>query len=371
MYEGLTDVMQHVAFAVNACREPVNSGCMHQLLALQLPAAAQSAAGRPDYQCVYGEANDQLEGPLGAVLRLCAALQYGCGMLLDYTTVVTGDRVQQLSQQQADSLAASGLLPALGAACSCTAAALHEQEHSSTHGNTYAEEAAHVLLWLIVVLVFAWPSRMFTGPSALLVAMHPAVTLAATVLRVCRTRLQSAAALLGAARNSATSTRDAQCHAYSATAPKSSMHQSAGHSTAGAHTSANSSSSFSGALQNARCAAVKLASKMASIMQEVNTGEQLAHPQANQLAVSADLLLMLAAVLGIVGHWLHQQQKGRSSVSIAEAARSSSTAGGSSSSSSGTGSRQQRRQQQRQQQSSSGMASVCLPSTSHRWRSRD
>lgn len=104
---------------VDTHRELVDSGRMQQLLAAQLPAAAQPAAGRPLYLCSVGAASEQLEGPLGAVLQLCAALQYGYCALLNYNTVVPEDQAQQLSQQQAKRLAATGLLPALGAACSC------------------------------------------------------------------------------------------------------------------------------------------------------------------------------------------------------------------------------------------------------------
>lgn len=338
------------------CRYIIDSRRMQQLLAMQLPAAAQVVAGRPPYLCSNGAASDHLKGPLGAVLQLCAALQYGLAVQLNYNTVVPEDEMQQLSQQQADRLAGTGLLPALGAACSCTAAVL--QKYSSTDGTgcTYAEEAAHVLLWLVLILGYAWPGSMFTEASALLAAMRPAVKLAATVLKVRRARLPSAAALLAAVHGSPAAGGPAECHEDSATAAGgtagSTARQPMKPEEAGATAPQTSSNSglLAGLRRDARYAAIKLASWMASIVRkEVKTDEPVAHPQARQLAASGDLLLLLVAVLGIVGHWLYKQQKGRSSVPPPEDACHMETSGGSGSGGS-TGSRQQRRQQQRQLQ---------------------
>jgi hypothetical protein len=172
---------------------------MQQQLPLLLPEAAQH--GRITQ---LGAASEQLKGSLGALLQLCAALQFYCtAYVLAAQDTVTG--LATLSAGSAVTIDPD-LFAALGAACTAVDAALKQQQQqqqqlhvsqpdakacSKRCSSTYAEEAAQVLLHLVQWLCYNWTATSHDcTPPPTLPHVQPAEALAATVLRICGARLQ-------------------------------------------------------------------------------------------------------------------------------------------------------------------------------------
>jgi hypothetical protein len=333
---------------------------MQQQLAATLPEDAEQGRSL----MLPGQTSEHLQGSVGAVLHLCAALNECCSA---YVETSTDDK--QLTKQFASAFATMGMFPALGAACASVAEALQQQQQlgvqiGSVRGaSTYAEEAAQVLLWLVQRLCLSWPSELLQGECGILPAVQPAVTLAATVLQVCSTRLQQAAATkavaldrqLGRLQDSSAVAQEAASSSGSSRTPTDNTRSS----TTSSHTSSKSTCSsspncMSKSLLAARSAAMEVA-KWLSLAFPYEAGTDAPEDSlARALMVSDNILELLLATAARVAYAAHKQVRGCSPASPPaddwNSRHSSSSSSSSGVTEGGALNRQQRRQQQRDQQ---------------------
>jgi hypothetical protein len=364
---------------------------MQQQLAAPLP---EQDAEQWRTAMLPGQTSEHLQGTLGAVLHLCAALDLCCASYIGQEHITS----KTVTKQFASDFNSMGLLRALGVVCAAVAEALEQQQQQQQRGvqcsskrraSTYAEEAAQVLLWLVQRLCLSWPSKMLYVDCWMLTAVQPAVTLAATVLRVCSASLQPEVAAAGFAVNlqlgclqdnisgASSSSSDASSGNGSSVSGQEGVSSSDKSGNCDDNTSSSSSSSSSSSdgdhvassarlssrgssvdcmsksLLAARFAALKVATWLSlSFSYEVNRQAPEA-TWARKLVASDGLLVLLQATMARVAYFTHKQALGQSPVPPPADDWNSSSSGSASragAAEDGVLNRQQRRLQQRDQQ---------------------
>jgi hypothetical protein len=313
---------------------------MHQQLLAPLP----EAASQKYIVLQPGTATGHLKGPLGALLQLCAAL-FHCS---DGYVSAAADAPTGLSELKARSISYSGkgLFPALAAACTAVHAALKPQQQqqqqqqqqneqpgghsgSSRTRSTYAEEAEAVVLRLVAWISSVWFIKFEDG-LLVLPDLQPAVALAATVLRICGARLQGRQPD-GIAAACSSSSSSLQLAATDAADSVSSEAEVAGSSSSSSSCSGDDSSTgtsngssgsedvsawgsssklcMSMPLRAARYSSLKLATFFATLLSKELAEKLEADPTTRQVVACDDLLLLLAAAMGLAAFSVYKQTR--------------------------------------------------------------